>query len=185
MKTLIESKDLTKTTVEYFSGSSVRTIKQNSNNTLVEYFTSNKKVSLTVRSIEEIDLTFIAKKTATFTSDSNTFVSFQSGNKTRIELAIEGPPGPPGPPGPSNPSIINAIEYKVIFLSDIDIENKFFLLDHNVKDPEFTQLIVESGIEQIPFRDYNIINNRIAWESLALENLLEVGDRVIIRYYKE
>lgn len=69
-----------------------------------------------------------------------------------------------------------------ITLTSQDIINKYILLDYVVIKPTSLEFLIFSGIEQRPLHDFGIINNKVFWENLALEYLLEENMSIAIRY---
>ena len=71
-------------------------------------------------------------------------------------------------------------------LDIVAITNKYIILNRAPMTTGLTRLMVIDGIEQEYNADYQMLsddgNRRLSWNSLGLDGVLSVGDRLIITY---
>lgn len=63
-----------------------------------------------------------------------------------------------------------------------NIQNKYVTLLYTPDDNESVELSAFGGIEQDYLVDYYILGKDIKWGGLALETLLDVGSKIVVRY---
>lgn len=71
-----------------------------------------------------------------------------------------------------------------ITITPLMITNKELTLQFVVTNPSLMELVVFGGIHQRPMVDFLVTSNKIQWNSLALELLLDVGTVIRVRYNK-
>ena len=74
-------------------------------------------------------------------------------------------------------------QHEVVTLTSTHITQKYIQLLSIPSSPTATQLIPVGGIQQRYAIDYVIAGNILSWDTLGLDNFLEVGDVLIINYY--
>lgn len=67
-------------------------------------------------------------------------------------------------------------------LSPLNLSEKKITLSKTPADPLKVSFVPYRGIEQEPGVDFIVTGNELSWDGLALELLLEVGDRFSVRY---
>lgn len=99
-------------------------------------------------------------------------------------IGPQGPVGPTGPQGPQGePGTSAATPVQDNYLVNTTIlANKSVLLSETPADPFKVELIVYGGIEQEPGVDFLVTGSTLSWDGLALELLLEEGNRFSVRY---
>lgn len=95
-----------------------------------------------------------------------------------IEVVLQGTQGPAGPVGLSN------WHQEEVIITPTMIQQKKLFLESVPTRPRHVELSVFGGIEQRPFHDFNVYDNVIDWDSLALEMLIDEGTAIAIRYYR-
>jgi len=63
------------------------------------------------------------------------------------------------------------------------INEKKVTLSPAPKDASEVCLLVVGGLEQVNGEDFQILGNDLSWDGLGLEEDLEVGDKIIIKYF--
>ena len=74
---------------------------------------------------------------------------------------------------------------QVVTLSNTEITNKKFTLDHAPLFSETIQFIPDGGITQRYGVDFTVTGNDVSWSGLELDGFLESGDQVRVFYISE
>jgi hypothetical protein len=76
----------------------------------------------------------------------------------------------------------SSLKTEKITLTQDDILNKYILLSSIPTNPMSTFVLPDGGIFQSYGIDFTILGNKLSWEGLGLDNLLEVGETLTISY---
>lgn len=71
---------------------------------------------------------------------------------------------------------------ETIELTQVDIDNKFVLIQYTPSNPEDAILEIVGGVSQLYDVDYIIGGNILSWNGRGLDGFLEVGDILLIQY---
>ena len=100
--------------------------------------------------------------------------------KISIDDSLEGEGTLNNPIGLSNKS---KTKYELFMLDILDLNRKYVELTGIITDNQSIRLFAENiGMKLEQGVDYSVSGNQVFWSGYALENLLEVGDKLQIFY---
>lgn len=72
--------------------------------------------------------------------------------------------------------------FNIIELTQENIDSKSAQLTATPINPEFTQLTVIGGSNQLYGIDFTVSGNSVSWDGLGLDNFVDVGDILVIQF---
>lgn len=83
---------------------------------------------------------------------------------------------------PIGSNVGSSIPVQRIPLTELDIQNKFVILNTTPQFPNSVRLLCEGGIEQVNGVDFVVNGNVLSWDGLGLDNFLDETDILVIQY---
>ena len=69
-----------------------------------------------------------------------------------------------------------------VTLTQENLDDKKVLLSSSPSVPGAVTLLPIGGIPQVNGIDFEVVGNELSWDSLGLDNFLELGEQLIIQY---